>query len=61
MTNGCEYVCAWGTDCGRVHDLFDDAYVGLTTYSSPPLMISTSHADETLPEALYFALSRAFP
>ena len=61
LTDGCEYVCAWGRDCERVHDRFDDTYLGLETYSRQPLMISTWHADETLPEALYFALTLAFP
>jgi hypothetical protein len=61
LMDGCEYVCAWGTDCERVHDGFDDTYLGLETYSRQPDMNSTFHADETLPEALYFVLTLAFP
>lgn len=61
LTDGCEYVCAWGPDCERVHDRFDDTHLGLKTHTPQPLMVSTSHAEETLPEALYFALTLAFP
>ena len=45
---GCAYVCCWGPDCGRVHDLFDLAAIDQTVYS-------TWHDDERLVEALYFA------
>jgi hypothetical protein len=61
LTDGCDYLCAWGPDCERVHDRFDDTHLGLETQSPQPMMISTWHADETLPEALYFALTLAFP
>jgi len=45
---GCAYVCCWGSDCERVHDLFDRAALDQMVYS-------TWHDDERLAEAMYFA------
>ena len=25
LAAGCVYICAWGSDCSRVHDIFDEA------------------------------------
>ena len=58
----CGYVSAWGPDCERVHDLYDDARL-LAELGPEKLLpeellflMTTSHADETLHEALWYAL-----
>src|SRR5262245_58549337 len=28
LASGCKYLCAWGPDCERVHDIFDEVIVG---------------------------------
>jgi hypothetical protein len=54
---GCAYLCAWGPDCERVHDIMDERVVG----ENPPesyigCVMTTWHADESLEEALWFLL-----
>ncbi len=56
LASGCEYVCAWGDDCERVHDLFDRVAAERVQELPPVGLISTWHAADTLPEAMYFAL-----
>jgi hypothetical protein len=56
---GCVYVCCWGPDCERVHDLFDQAELELRP--DGPIAISTWHSDEPLSEALWFMLFNADP
>jgi hypothetical protein len=64
---GVGYVCAWGPECGHVHDLFDLAlYVDNDDLrreaDESNTTISTSwHADEDLDDALYFAVFNAYP
>jgi hypothetical protein len=52
---GCAYFCAWGPDCGRVHDIMDQVIVG----GNPPEssfddIMTTWHPEDLLPEALDF-------
>jgi hypothetical protein len=59
---GCAYLCAWGPDCKRLHDIMDSEAVG----SDPPrtdlgCVMTTWHANESLPDALDFFLSSAYP
>jgi hypothetical protein len=59
---GCAYLCAWGPDCGRVHDIMDEVVVG----DNPPAtdlgcLMTTWHAQESLDEAVDFFLSCTFP
>jgi hypothetical protein len=56
IESGCAYICAWGDGCELVHDAFDDAALAADRF-----VMSTWHADESLPTALYFALTNAFP
>ena len=54
---GCMYVCAWGPRCEWVHDVFDAALVGETgelPYGED--VMTTWHNDESLDEALWFAI-----
>jgi hypothetical protein len=55
IESGCGYICAWGDGCELVHDVFDDAAIAVDRF-----VMSTWHADESLPNALYFALTNAF-
>lgn len=59
---GCEYVCAWGAGCERVHDCFDDVNVERTLEhgeAGDTTFMSTWHDDDSLAEALYFGLVNA--
>lgn len=59
---GAVYVCAWGSDCERVHNAFDEAAVARGSGNTDAAVImTTAHADEPLSEALWFALMTAFP
>jgi hypothetical protein len=53
---GCVYFCAWGTDCERVHDIFDGECLDVD-----PVIMTTWHATDSLDEALWFFVSTAFP
>jgi hypothetical protein len=54
---GCVYFAAWGSDCGRVHDIFDEIVIGPNppTTDKGPIM-TTSHERESLEEAIEFVL-----
>jgi hypothetical protein len=54
------YVCAWGSSCDRVHDLFDAALVESGVADRYTVM-TTSHAADSLPDALEFYARAAFP
>jgi hypothetical protein len=62
---GLSYIVAWGPDCERVHDLFDDADIVENPESNTPgtdtVIMSTWHPNESLEEALWFALYSAYP
>jgi hypothetical protein len=53
---GCIYFCAWGTDCERVHDVFDEECLDID-----PVVMTTWHSDDSLDEALWFFLRAAAP
>lgn len=65
LNQGMVYLCSWGPDCERFHDIVDDVILGdsLTQqkFSGPKagdVIMTTWHADETLEEALdSFAIS----
>jgi hypothetical protein len=64
LGQGVVYVCTWGPDCERVHDLFEEAEVirdVLDGVVSRDVVMTTWHADETLDEALWFALKMTLP
>jgi len=56
------YFCTWGTGCERLHDLIDEEWVGdgLTPQTDDTLM-TTWHDDESLADAIWFAMYNAFP
>jgi hypothetical protein len=63
LDQGCQWACTWGPDGGRVEIGFDlaqvDAEIAGTPY--PDHVVTTSHEDESLDDALCFALFNAFP
>jgi hypothetical protein len=59
LAAGCVYVCCWGSECERVHDLFDK--VDGERSPGGPWAISTWHQDEPLSEALWFTLFNTYP
>jgi len=65
VRKGLAYIVAWGPDCERVHDLFDLVDMAenpeSTSASPDTVIMSTWHDDETMEEALWFALFNAWP
>ena len=59
LGSGCAYACCWGTDCERVHDVFDE--VELARAPDGPWAMTTWHADESLADALWYALFNTYP
>lgn len=57
------YVCTWGAACERVHDIFDEFLVMREIEQGKPLphIMTTWHNEESLDEALGFALKVALP
>ena len=58
---GLTYVCVWGPDCGRVHDIFDETHVGDGSSEPQFSFMSTWHDDQSLDDALFFFLRCAIP
>src|SRR5437763_4717162 len=48
LCSGCAFFIAWGPDCERVHDLFDNV-----ADSHEPLIMTTWEHDEPLDEAIW--------
>jgi hypothetical protein len=61
LEKGLVYLCAWGPDCERVHDIFDEVAVQRDPEQNEPVIMTTWHSDETLQEALCFFVNSAFP
>jgi hypothetical protein len=61
LASGLVYVCVWGLDCERVHDIFDEVHVGDGSSDSGFTLMSTWHSEETLEEAIWFFIQCAFP
>lgn len=57
---GCIYFCAWGPDCERVHDIFDEC-VSDECANEDVLIMTTWHSEETLDSALWYSIYVAFP
>lgn len=57
IKQGLAYFCAWGPECERVHDLFDEALVGDGTRAErdDPVVMTTWH-DEPMEDAVWHAL-----
>ena len=60
VTQGASYVCTWGPGCERLHDAVDVERDALHDGSDSVVMTSW-HADDTLDEALWFALFATVP
>jgi len=59
---GMAYLCAWGPDCERVHDLIDEAAQEKhDELTGDDVIMTTWHSSDTLVEALWFFLHSAFP
>jgi hypothetical protein len=53
---GCVYFSAWGPDCKRLHDIFDEE-----CYDVEPVIMTTWHNKESLDSALWFFVTSAYP
>jgi hypothetical protein len=58
---GLAYICTWGPDCQRVHDIFDECYVGDGTTEPTFDFTSTWHSSDTIEEAVEFFAFTAVP
>jgi hypothetical protein len=62
VKRGMVYMCSWGPDCERVHDLFDSVIVELSPHETESSVRMTTWLDEqSLDEALWHFLNIAFP
>ena len=62
IDSGCAYFCCWGDDCERVHDIFDEEWVGDGFNShSDDTILTTWHADDTLEQFIEFSLLHTQP
>jgi hypothetical protein len=63
IDQGIAYLCAWGPDCERVHDIFDEVHVmrEIDEKREYPHVMTTWHKDESLDEALWHMLNSAYP
>lgn len=61
LDRGCVYVCAWGPDCERVEASFDREWAHRASATDPPVVLTVSHPDEALDEALDFITEVAWP
>jgi hypothetical protein len=62
LRQGLVYLCVWGKDCERVHDLFDDVIVELDPCETDESVRMTTWLDRvSLDEALWHFLCVAFP
>jgi hypothetical protein len=58
---GCAYLCCWGADCERVHDVFDTEYVRSNVDDSSNTIMTTWHDGDTLEEFIYWTLRHTTP
>jgi hypothetical protein len=59
---GAVYVCAWGPDCERVHDIVDrERDRAQTGAGEAPVTITTWHDSESLADVLSFVLTSTVP
>lgn len=61
LRNGLAYLCTWGPECERVHELFDMAAKELDPHpTTGSTIMITSHEEEALDSVLWFFLNAAF-
>jgi len=61
---GATYICAWGPGCNGVHDVADEAresQCGGADDRAHPVVMTTSHASDSLQDALWVFLFLTFP
>jgi hypothetical protein len=59
---GLAYLCAFGPDCERVHDIFDEVELELDgTRPRDSVIMTTWHNDESLEDALWFFVNNSVP
>jgi len=62
IEEGLVYLCTWGKDCARIHDIFDKAAIQKETESKKELTIMTTwHNDESIDETLWYFLYNTLP
>ena len=64
LDQGCVYTCSWGTDAKRVETAVDLVAMEAALAGQPyveDVVMTTSHEDESLDEALWFAVFVAYP
>ena len=62
LNAGAVYVCVWGPDCKRVHDIIDKVHVGPNPSPTVDRVVMTTwHSKEPLAEAIWFALRSTNP
>lgn len=62
LAGGLVYLCAWGSDCERVHDIFDESALDINDeLTGDDVIMTTSHKDEPLREAVWYFVHAAFP
>jgi hypothetical protein len=63
LDQGMVFACAWGPGCELVEDTFDEIIVahGLDSAPSSETILTTSHPEESLEEALEFFLEAVAP
>src|SRR5215469_8684716 len=55
------YLCVWGPDCERIHDLFDRVIVQQNPNESVDTVIMTTWHDESLSDAIWYFRNCAWP
>ena len=62
LLRGAVFVCTWGPDCERVHDLVDQVDAELhPDATEDSVVLTTGHSAEPLSEALWFLLNAVSP
>ena len=64
LDQGCVYSCSWGEDAGRIETAFDLVATEADLVREPyvnDVVITTSHEEESLDDALWFAVFTAYP
>jgi len=63
ISQGASYVCAWGPGCGDFEAAMDQAAVEVEIEAGAerPVIMTTSHPDESLADALEFLSTVAWP
>ena len=62
LKDGLVYLCAWGPDSERVHDIFDEVAISLESQFGHAFnLMSTWHSSESLDDALWFFLNSTVP